>query len=53
MTKIYIVMRQDMDTVSPIAAFETEAEAYSSAESHKTSTQNTWVEEINYYRKEG
>lgn len=51
MTKVFIVMRQDLNTAHPIAVFEDEGEALKSAESHQTPNGRTWVEELNYYQK--
>lgn len=57
MNKVYIVMMRSPKPsrlVHPIAVFEDEAEATRSADGHadKETDQQTWVEEVNYYRKE-
>lgn len=53
MHKIYLAMKQSTKDkiVYPIAAFEDEGAAVHSAESHRASGTNTWVEEVNYYKK--
>lgn len=55
MTKVFIVMKRRLslaDEASPVAAFESESEAIISAGKHKDLNYRTWVEEVNYFKKE-
>lgn len=49
MSKAYLVIGQYKKTLKPVAVFAKQADAETSANSHKTEENDYWVEEINYY----
>lgn len=55
MNKVFVVMKRSLsvaDEATPVAVFESEADAVISASKHKDLNHRAWAEEVNYFKKE-